>query len=80
MLLEYTIDIFFMVDVSKFKNNLKFYIVINLYTGYYKKGALIMKRRHIMCRYLKTWFVVDFISAIPYAWMIQDDTSTPQDL
>jgi hypothetical protein len=25
-----------------------------------------------MCRYLKTWFAIDFISAIPYAWFIDD--------
>lgn len=51
------------------------YIVINLYTGYYKKGTLIMKRRHIMCRYLKTWFALDFVSGIPFAWFFDDDRS-----
>lgn len=74
MLFEYTIDIFFMCDVC---NNLSssliyFILVVNLYTGYYKKGALIMKRRHIMCRYLKTWFALDLLAAIPYAWFIQE--------
>lgn len=54
--------------------------MVNLYTGYYKKGTLIMKRRHIMCRYLRTWFVLDFISAIPYAWLIQDEVLTPEEL
>jgi hypothetical protein len=58
-LFEYFIDIFFIVDV-----------LVNLYTGYYKKGTLIMKRRHIMCRYLKTWFIVDFIASFPYTWVI----------
>ena len=50
-------------------------IVINLYTGYYKKGTLIMKRRHIMCRYLRTWFAVDFIASFPYTWVIDFDYS-----
>jgi hypothetical protein len=25
-----------------------------------------------MCRYLKTWFIIDMVSAIPYAWFIED--------
>jgi hypothetical protein len=55
-------------------------VVVNLYTGYYKKGALIMKRRHIMCRYLKTWFIIDLISAMPYAWFISEMDMTPEEL
>lgn len=62
MLFEIYIDTFFIIDVF-----------INLYTGYYKKGSLVMKRRHIMCRYLKTWFVIDLLASIPFAWFISDD-------
>ena len=54
-------------------------IVVNLYTGYYKKGTLIMKRRHIMCRYLKTWFIVDFIASFPYTWIIDFDSFYDED-
>jgi hypothetical protein len=25
-----------------------------------------------MCRYLKTWFALDLIAALPYAWFIDD--------
>jgi hyperpolarization activated cyclic nucleotide-gated potassium channel 2 len=62
MLFEIFIDTFFMIDVC-----------INLYTGYYKKGSLVMKRRHIMCRYLKTWFIIDLLASIPFTWFISDD-------
>jgi len=71
--LEYFIDVFFITDVCKSKFPLSHIIVVNFYTGYYKKGALIMKRRHIMCRYLRTWFIVDFISSFPYTWVINFD-------
>ena len=33
-----------------------------------------MKRRHIMCRYLKTWFALDLLASFPYAWVIGDLT------
>ncbi len=59
MFFEIFIDTFFIIDVF-----------INLYTGYYKKGALVMKRRHIMCRYLKTWFIIDLLASIPFSWFI----------
>lgn len=39
-----------------------------------------MKRRHIMCRYLKTWFAIDLISALPYAWFIPEVDMEKEDL
>ena len=42
-----------------------------MYTGYYKKGIVVMKRRHVMWRYLKTWFALDLIASFPYTWFIQ---------
>ena len=39
-----------------------------------------MKRRHIMCRYLKTWFALDLISGFPWTWVIADDTLTEEEL
>jgi len=56
------------------------FTVLNFYTGYYKKGALIMKRRKSMCRYLKTWFILDFVSAFPYAWFFNDPSLTPEEV
>jgi len=38
-----------------------------------------MKRRHIMCRYLKTWFIVDFIASFPYTWVIDFDSYYDED-
>ncbi len=26
-----------------------------------------------MCRYLKTWFIIDLLASIPFAWFISDD-------
>jgi hypothetical protein len=31
-----------------------------------------MKRGPIMRRYLRTWFIFDFIATIPYTWFIKD--------
>lgn len=45
--------------------------MINLNTGYYKKGHLIMRRSKIIRRYLKTWFVLDLIAAFPYSWIVE---------
>ncbi len=63
-----------LMSVSDLLLILTFPVVVNLYTGYYKKGYLIMKRRHIMCWYLKSWFALDFIASFPYSWVISDVT------
>ena len=41
-------------------------------TGYYKRGNLVMKRGPIMKRYMRTWFIFDFIATIPISWFIPD--------
>lgn len=41
-------------------------------TGYYKKGNLIMKRGPIMRHYLRTWFPIDLLATLPYAWLVKD--------
>lgn len=53
------------------------YIVININTGYYKKGHLCLRRRKIIRRYLRTWFVLDVIAGFPYSWFMTmaDDIS-----
>ena len=30
-----------------------------------------MKRSKIICKYLKTWFVIDLLASFPYTWFIQ---------
>ena len=38
-----------------------------------------MKRRLVMLRYLKTWFIVDFIASFPYTWVIDFDSYYDED-
>lgn len=64
IMFELSIDLFFLTDIT-----------INMYTGYYKKGFLVMRRRHVMWRYLKTWFFLDLIASFPYAWFISEATN-----
>jgi hypothetical protein len=40
-------------------------IMLNFFTGFYYKGALIMNRKRIFISYLTTWFVIDLFSSIP---------------
>ncbi len=65
-------DLFFIVDLSKFHLLIILSLVLNFLTGYYKRGNLVMKRGPIMRRYLRTWFIFDFIATIPYTWFIKD--------
>lgn len=78
------IDIFFLLDISKFLN---FYlVVINLNSGFYRKGVLIMSRKEIIINYLRTWyytnsfickyrFALDLLASFPYSWFINFDDS-----
>ena len=50
-----------------------------MYTGYYKKGILVMRRRHVMWRYIKTWFFLDLIATFPYSWLLSEATHTDVD-
>ena len=56
---EYMIDSFFMVD-----------ILVNLNTGYYKKGNLVMQRKYICLNYMLSWFFLDFFASLPYSWLL----------
>lgn len=56
---ELIIDSFFTVD-----------ILLNFNTGFYRNGILIMSRRMIILEYLKSWFVIDLISTIPYSLIV----------
>jgi hypothetical protein len=58
--LEYFIDFFFLSDIG-----------LNFYTGFYKKGNLILKRGPIVRRYFKTWFFPDLFASFPYTWFLR---------
>ena len=49
-------DIYFGID-----------ILITFNTGYYSKGVLYMKRRQIIFKYLRTWFLLDVAAVFPYS-------------
>eukprot|EP00347_Sterkiella_histriomuscorum_P021932 403332268 len=42
-----------------------FDIFVIMNCGYYTKGMLIMQRNLIIKRYLRSWFILDFLAAIP---------------
>ena len=44
-------------------------IVLNFRTGYVKDGLVVMDPRKIAHRYLRTWFLVDVISTVPWDWL-----------
>jgi hypothetical protein len=68
--IELMIDIFFITDMCNSLNVITYNIVINFNTGYYKRGNLIMRRRKIIRKYLKTWFALDLLATMPYSWFI----------
>lgn len=41
-------------------------ILLNFNTGYFKNGKIVVHRGTIIRHYLKYWFLVDFISAVPW--------------
>ena len=57
-------DVFFIID-----------ILISFNTGYYKGGMIVMKRRIITNKYLKGWFIIDFIASFPYYFIFLLSTS-----
>ncbi|MCK5675094.1 MAG: hypothetical protein KAH95_17070, partial [Spirochaetales bacterium] len=40
-------------------------IIVNFNTARSVKGKLVLNRKEIALRYIKTWFIIDLISAIP---------------
>lgn len=61
LVFETIIDCIFMSD-----------IFVQFNTGYYSIGKLVKSRKMITLNYLKTWFVIDFISSIPYNYVFTD--------
>ena len=45
------------------------YLVLNFFTSATIEGKEVTDRKILAVRYLKTWFVVDFMAAIPFAWI-----------
>jgi hypothetical protein len=40
-------------------------LILNFFTPFYKNDVLVENQRKIMLNYLKSWFILDFISAFP---------------
>lgn len=55
MFLSYLIDACFFLDM-----------IIAMNTGFYKNRSLIMNRRLIIIKYLKTWFILDLLATFPF--------------
>jgi hypothetical protein len=45
-------------------------IILDLFTGFWKKGCLVMNQGLCLRKYLKTWFIVDFIAVVPWTEMV----------
>ena len=45
-------------------------MLLSMNTGYYSNGVLIMNRKAIIIAYLKSWFILDFLSTFPYTYLI----------
>ncbi|MEW5309292.1 MAG: hypothetical protein WDW38_001188 [Sanguina aurantia] len=55
-IIEFIINVLFVIDMS-----------LNFRTAYYnRRGLLIVDRGTIARRYLRTWFLIDLLSVIPY--------------
>lgn len=46
-------------------------IILNFNTGFYKNGVLILNRKLIVISYLKSWFILDLLSTVPYSDIVQ---------
>lgn len=42
---------------------------MNLNTGYYRLGTLVMNRKLILVNYLKTWLFIDLVASLPFSWI-----------
>jgi CRP-like cAMP-binding protein len=53
------VDIFFVID-----------LVLNFRTGFVEKGKIILDTEKIASKYLRTYFIFDFVASIPYDLVI----------
>lgn len=47
-----------------------FDVMLNFNIGFYSAGNIVLNRKLIAMNYLKSWFLLDFISSLPYALFI----------
>lgn len=52
-------------------------LLINMFSGYYdEEGKLIMQRKIVIMRYLKSWFFWDLLSCIPLSYFIDSENNS----
>lgn len=44
-------------------------VVFNIFTGFYEKGVLVINKKQIFIRYVKTWLFIDLASSIPFSYV-----------
>lgn len=47
-----------------------FDMFLNCITGYYSDGLLVMRQRLILKHYLRTFFLIDFVSTVPWEYVL----------
>ena len=53
---DYTIDALFWID-----------LLVNMFSAFYnEEGVLVKTRKEVVLSYLKSWFIVDFLSCLPF--------------
>ena len=67
LFIEWIVDIFFITD-----------LIVNFRTGYIDnvRGEVVMHPRRIAVNYLRTWFVIDFLSSIPVDRFLPEASAT----
>jgi hypothetical protein len=51
-------------------------IVINFHTGFVIEGQFITDHKRIAVHYFKTWFLIDFVSSVPFDLLISNEDNT----
>jgi len=51
-------------------------IFVNFHTAYTADGILILDHKRIAIHYLKTWFIIDFISSVPFDLLLAKENHT----
>ena len=44
-------------------------VLINARTAFTFEGVMVNNRSAILRRYLRTWFLLDIMASVPFAWM-----------
>lgn len=52
-------------------------LIVNFFRAYYKDGQLIVDKKRIAVHYVKTWFIIDLVSCVPFDMIgILEDNDT----